>query len=91
MRMTTMLIVSGILLMSGLVAAAPVTGEEALTLDLTSIPNGSMYYLKCSRSHSITDCGLVSLWEQTNGMPGLQTSIFAYGGHPRDPDAHLLA
>ena len=93
MRLT---IVATLLVLAGVAAsgfaAAGNKGEEALTLDLSVIPGGSMYFLKCSKSASLTDCGLISLWEQTNGHPGLQTNLFAYGNPPRpvDPDYAIL-
>lgn len=93
MRLTlvaTMLVLAGAAT-SGFAVAGK--GEEAFTLDLSVIPGGSTYFLKCSKSASLTDCGLVSLWEQTNGHPGLQTNLFAYGNPPRpvDPDFSLLS
>ncbi|HVM44507.1 MAG TPA: hypothetical protein VM582_01125 [Candidatus Thermoplasmatota archaeon] len=90
MRTIPTLLVSGVLLLGGLATASPTKGEQTLTLDLSSIPGGSTYFIKCSRSHSLTDCGLVSLWQQSNEVGGLQTTTFAYGGRIRQPDTALL-
>lgn len=86
MRLTIIATALVLLGVSGFAAA----GEEALTLDLSVLPGGSTYFLKCSRGADLANCGLVSIWEQTNGHPGLQTSIFAYGGRPVDPDFSIL-
>lgn len=89
-RLKYLIIATAILGLSGLSHAAPV-GEESATIDLSAIPAGSTYFLKCSRSKDPSNCGVPSLYEQTNGMPGLQSSVFAYGGVPRPADERLLA
>lgn len=76
--------------MTGLTHAGA-AGDQALTIDLSVVPGGSTYFLKCSRSNTLANCGLVSLWEQTNGHPELQAGVFVYGGRPIDPDLKLLA
>lgn len=91
MRLTlvaSMLVLAGI---SSFAAARP-AGEEAFTLDLSVIPGGSTYFLKCSKSTTLANCGLVTVWQQTNGHPGLQTGVFAYGKPPRpvNPDYSIL-
>lgn len=85
------LTLAALILLSGIALAGPTTGEETLALDLTSIPGGSTYFLKCSRSRDIANCGLVSIWQQTNGIVGLQTTKFSFGGKPRQADSPLLA
>ena len=90
MLLKYMIITTAIVGLSGLATAGPV-GEESFTLDLSSIPGGSTIFLKCSKSKDLTNCGIPSLWEQTNGMAGLQSSAFAYGGLPRPADEKLLS
>lgn len=92
MRLT--IVASLVLVLAGIssFAAARPQGEEAFTLDLRSVPGGSLYFLKCSKSTTLANCGLISLWEQTNGHAGLQSGVFAYGSPPRpvDPDYSIL-
>jgi hypothetical protein len=94
MRPIPLLLVS-ILIAVPLAQATPKSGEEALALDLSSLPGGVTLFLKCNgwlpgREHAWTNCGTVGLWEQTNPVPGLQTSIFSMDGKPWEPDARLL-
>ena len=76
---------------AGFAHAAPPRGDEDYTIDLSVIPGGPTLYLKCSRGDTLTDCGLVSIWQQSNGVPGLQTVTKMYGGAPKPQDTPLLA
>lgn len=92
---SALLLIAGVLLAAPLVQAAPKTGEEALAIDLSSLPGGVTLFLKCNawapgRDHTMTSCGTVSLWQQANPLPGLQSSIYSHGGKPWEPDAKLL-
>lgn len=81
-----------ILVGTGLAAAGPVDpkGEEVLPIDLSSA-GGPTLFLKCSRNPSFTDCGIISIWQQTNPIPGLQTSVQTMYATPYHPDDNLLA
>ena len=88
MRVT---LIATVLVLAGLGGAGLATaGEEAFSLDLRVLPGGSLYFVKCSRSASLADCGLISLWEQTNGHPGLQSTIYSTGNRAVEPDFELL-
>lgn len=94
MRLKTATILAGTLLLSSLATladAAPPAGDEDYTLDLTALPRGPTIYLKCSRGDTLTDCGIVSVWQQSNNVPGLQTIPMPYGGVVRPSDTPLLA
>lgn len=66
-------------------------GEEAFALDLSAV-GGPTLFLKCSRGTSLTDnCGIISIWQQANIIPGLQTSIYSYGATQYERDDNLLA
>lgn len=86
------LVIAGLVIaLSGVATAG---GEEVLALDL-SAAGGSTYFLKCTSAkgettRSVLECMRVTVWEQTNVVPGLQTSIFASGDRPYDPDTRLL-
>lgn len=81
-----------LLLGTGLATAGPLDpkGEEVLPLDLSSA-GGPTLFLKCSRTASFTDCGIISVWQQTNPLAGLQTSIYTYYGTPYHQDDNLLS
>lgn len=76
---------------AGLAAAIPPQGDEDFALDLSVLPGGPVLYLKCSRGHTLTDCGLVSIWQQSNDVPGLQMIQKPYGGTQRPRDTPILA
>lgn len=65
-------------------------GEEAATIDLSAAQGGT-YFVKCSKGRDLTNCGLLSLWQQTNPVPGLQSSVLSSGDRPYDPDGKLLS
>lgn len=77
----------------GLATAGP-GGDEAFTLDLSAIPGGPKLYVMCSNPGTTellsADCGVISIWQQTNGAGRLQSAIFSYGGHPHPADEMLL-
>ncbi|HET6405482.1 MAG TPA: hypothetical protein VFH78_12620 [Candidatus Thermoplasmatota archaeon] len=92
MRLTIALL-AGLLLLPGLAVAGPPQGDETTSLDLSAI-GGPVIFLQCSRAEatSLTDnCGLVSIWIQSNGVPGLQTIQKPYGGVQRPRDTPVLA
>lgn len=91
MRLPYIIITTALLLFSGVAIAGPPPGEPAIPIDLTVIPGGPLLFLKCSRSgDDLTNCGLVSLWQQSNGAPGLQTIQMPFGGQARPRDTLLL-
>jgi len=91
--MRSILVASALLLVgvSGVALAGP-GGDEAFTLDLTAIPGGPMLYLKCSNTGATLgkDCGMISIWQQTNGAERLQSNIFSFAGKPHPSDEKLL-
>lgn len=93
MRLSTALVASTLILsaFAGLAIASPPPGDEDYTLDLSVLPGGPTLYLKCSRGDTLTDCGVISIWQQSNGVPGLQTIQKPYGGSARPRDTPLLA
>lgn len=71
-------------------ATAGSGGEELLALDLTPA-GGGIYFLGCTTGmKNPLQCGRLSLWEQTNPIPGLQTSIYQ-GDQPYNPDNDMLS
>ena len=75
---------------AGLSTAAP-GGEETLTLDLSAIPDGPTLFVKCSTpGKDLRNCGFLSIWQQANIAPQLQSTVFSFGGKPHEPDAKLL-
>lgn len=93
MRLTALVLASTtltIVTLSGF-ATANSGGEELLRLDLQPA-GGSVYYLGCvTGSKNALDCGILSIWEQTNEKDGLQTSVVDYGDQQVKPDQNLLA
>ena len=90
MRLPYILVTTALILGSGVAIAGPPPGEPAIPIDLTPA-GGPLLFLKCSRSgDDLTDCGLVSLWQQSNGAPGLQTIQMPFGGQARPRDTLLL-
>lgn len=93
--MRSILVASALLLvgLSGAAVAGP-GGDEAYTLDLTAIPGGPMLYLKCSNPAAAStlgkDCGLLSIWQQTNAAERLQSTTFSFAGKPHPSDEKLL-
>ena len=85
--MKTMTIAAAALLAaSGFAFAAE--DESAVTLDLTGADKGlGTYYLKCQYGgRDFRTCGTLSVWENTNGVRGLQTTM-SMTGVPRDDPA----
>lgn len=87
------ILVTGLLLLPSLATAGKESDEEFLALDLSALPEGSEYFLKCSNTamKSTLECGIVSVWEQTNAFGGLQTSFASLHGKAWDPDTRLLS
>jgi len=85
------LLAAGLLLAPTLVTAAKTDGEEFLALDLSALPDGGTYFLKCSNPHSkgTGDCGFLSLWQQSNDVRGLQSGVLLMG-RAHEPDSYLL-
>lgn len=60
--------------LTGIVQAEPAYPDDSIfTLDLESA-SGHTYFLACKTGTSLLDCRGPSIWEQTNGFPGLQTA-----------------
>ena len=59
--------------------------ESAFTIDLTGADKGlPTYYLKCQfGGKDPKTCGIPSVWENTNGVKGLQTTV-SMTGVPKD-------
>lgn len=80
MRLVHLLLI-GMLLAPTALSMGKKEGEEFMQIDLTALPQGGLYFLRCSEpdASGVTDCGFLSLWEQTNGVRGLQTSKINHG------------
>lgn len=90
MRIVPLAILLVLLGAAGVVTARP-EGDEAHQIDLSAVPGGPILFIKCSSGGNLAkDCGVVSLWQQTNGRERLQSTIFAFGGRHHEPDAKLL-
>ena len=59
--------------------------ESAFTIDLTAASKDThAYHLKCKYGgKDPRHCGAMSLWENTNGVKGLQTTV-SMTGVPKD-------
>lgn len=99
MRLSYYLVAAALLAAPSFAIAGKTAGEEAVALDLSAIPGGPTLYLKCnawtsskSSDHSWTNCGTVGIWQQSNLVGGLQTTMFPYGTpmRPWDPDTPIL-
>ena len=77
--MKTMMLATAVLIaLSGVSGATGDPDDEsAFTLELSgaNAENVHDYFLKCSNGKDITStgCGVLSVWENTNGKRGLQT------------------
>lgn len=75
--MKTIIVAVGALLAVSVPASA-VEDESAFTIDLTGGSQDSAvhaYHVKCQYGGDIhAGCGLVSLWEESNGVFGLQSA-----------------
>lgn len=71
------------------VANPPDDPESAFVLDLTPA-GGHSYHIHCPHNAALSNCGMPSLWENTNGIFGLQTrtEMTPYGF--ASPDSELL-
>lgn len=90
MRLSYLLVAATLLAVSTVTVSASTKGEQTLTLDLTALPEGQMYYLKCHAFGSLP-CVSVSLWTQTNELKGLQTGIYGGNGKAYEADRPLLS
>lgn len=90
MRLSTAATLLVLLGASGLALAAP-AGDEELTLDLQAI-NGPTLFLACSEHMgTLTNgCGFLTLWQQSNIAPRLQTGPVSFNGAPIARDTPLL-
>jgi hypothetical protein len=91
MRITPVAFCLVLLGASGLALAAP-AGDEEFTFDLTALPGGPTLFLACSEHDGklLDDCGFLTLWQQSNIAPRLQTRPVAFGGVPIERDTLLL-
>lgn len=62
-------------------ALAAAEDESAFTIDLSGASKDvHSYHLKCQNGRDLTQgCGLVSVWENTNGVRGLQSTVSMTG------------
>lgn len=86
------ILIAALLLLPSLATASKQQGEEFLALDLTALPNGAIYFLKCSNYEmkGPAECGFTSVWQQSNSVRGLQSSILT-NGKAWEPDTRLLS
>ena len=77
--------------MMGVVPAEPAAppNESTHTLPFEDAL-GTTYFIKCKTGKTLADCKGLSIWEQTNGFPGLQTAGRIYAGEPLAPDTLIL-
>lgn len=89
MRAIHILYALAIVGLAGSATAGPGGSDESdQRLDLQSVA-GKTLYLKCERATTEDDCLRFSVWEESNPVPGLQTTVFA--SHKRyDPDTRLF-
>lgn len=76
--------------LTGVVQAEATNPDESMfTLDLESA-TGHAYFIKCKSGTNLLNCKGPSVWEQTNGYPGLQTALLPIGKTRFEPDTMLL-
>ncbi|MFA5862248.1 MAG: hypothetical protein WDA16_11200 [Candidatus Thermoplasmatota archaeon] len=76
--------------MSGMaIANPPDDPESAFVLDLTPA-GGHSYHIHCPHNAALSNCGMPSLWENTNGFHGLQTRAQPVSFGMAQPDSELL-
>lgn len=57
--------------------------ESAITIDLGASKDANSYFLKCRYGgKDLSSCSGISIWENTNGVRGLQTSTSMTGTPP---------
>lgn len=85
---TMTLATAALLAMSGLALAGE--DESAVTIDLSNASKDvHTYHIKCQYGgKDPTSCGTPSVWENTNGVRGLQTSTSMTG---IKPDTRLMS
>lgn len=91
MRLTTIVAAASFLTLATLsgLATADSGGEEILTLDLRPA-GGDLLFLGCTTgSKDLTRCGMLMIYEQTNGVEGLQTSQYTSGEKGYAPDQKI--
>jgi hypothetical protein len=69
--------------------AQPSSDESAFALDLDAA-NLHSYFIKCKSGKDITNCPGPSIWENTNGLKGLQTGSTPGDAGPVAKDMLLL-
>jgi hypothetical protein len=74
MKVVTILLSVGLLGWLGTSIAQPPSpsDESAFTIDLDAA-NQHSYFVKCKNGRDISNCQSPSIWENTNGLRGLQT------------------
>ncbi len=83
-------------LMAGMTGAAPPAGpdDSTLTIDLTPI-DGSIYFLMCETLSGVAttaaaECRGVSIWEDANIVPGLQSRPYLVSRSMQPADTLIL-
>lgn len=71
------------------VANPPGDPESAFVLDL-SPAGGHSFHIHCPHNAALSSCGSPSLWENTNGLQGLQTKAVLTQAGIASPDSELL-
>lgn len=92
MRLTPLIATATVLSLAILAGSATAgsgrSGEEILALDLTPA-GGDIYFLGCSTGlKDFRMCGLLTLWQQTNNVDGLQVGNYGTG-KDYGPDSKL--
>ena len=89
MRLFPKIVVASALLAMAFAPSLAIAGGEPATIPIDlSAAGGPQLWLRCT-GESVDDCGIASLWLQSNGVKELQTTIFFHGGKPWDPDTKL--
>ena len=64
--------------------------DSAQRIDLSKA-GGPVLYVMCAHSTSLTNCQSPSLWQESNGLTGLQHLGLVTPQKTYAPDSHLLA
>lgn len=90
MKATTLVLALALVGVSGTAIANPKDDpQSAFVLDLTPA-GGSSYHVNCQKNAELSNCQQASLWENTNGLRGLQTGKTATQTSVVNPDSLLL-
>jgi hypothetical protein len=72
------------------VAAGGPPDDSSATIDLRPA-GGPVYYVMCSSSTALANCHSPTLWQESNGLGGLQHARLVTSTKRWEPDSHLLA